>query len=404
VHSLCRCGEQELTVCPDNSVIAPDMSAIPSSVFAVSVDEWRSMDEASRHLYICLVAQHRTVCRSGDESQNRMLFHRHQAYAAQCLHRKLLKLGSKDPDPRLVEATSMFVCSQLQASVYGPWRIHLEGAKALLQRWGGYGSLLGRCDFACYILVTTDIYGTTTSPQALLGAETVSQHRLYERLLEQLQIDTWMTVVPVPIDILLATIHINILRADASADMDGNEDAVALRARESLSILSSLRSFDPRAWAMRLPAPTLRHLEGWMMLATCFQAATILYLFLGQPHGVLMDAESQGIRLASYHTLVAMVLELHRERRQDGKHYKFITWPMVMCGIEAVVQRDGVEIKFLCDALDVTTTDLGCMAMRDAADFLAALWRRTEKARAGSEEDVELNWNNVFERAPVFLM
>ena len=34
-------------------------------------------------------------------------------------------------------------------------------------------------------------------------------------------------------------------------------------------------------------------------------------------------------------------------------------------------QRDGIEVKFLRNALDVMTADLGCMAMRDAAERLS---------------------------------
>jgi len=92
-----------------------------------------------------------------------------------------MRLGSRNPDPRLVEAIALFVYSQLQGSVYGPWRIHLEG---------GYEALAGKRYFACYVLVIADIYGTTTSPKRLLAGGTVSQHRAYERLLDRLEIDT----------------------------------------------------------------------------------------------------------------------------------------------------------------------------------------------------------------------
>ena len=166
------------------------MSFLSSSTFAISITTQRSLDKVSRHLYICLVALHRNVCKTGDASKSRLLFYQHQVFAASRLHRKLMRLGSRNPDPRLVEAIALFVYSQLQDSVYGPWRIHLEGAKALLQCWGGHEALVGKRYFACYVLVIADIYGTTTSPKRLLAGDTVSQHRAYERLLDRLEIDT----------------------------------------------------------------------------------------------------------------------------------------------------------------------------------------------------------------------
>jgi hypothetical protein len=69
------------------------------------------------------------------------------------------------------------------------------------------------------------------------------------------------------------------------------------------------------------------------------------------------------VRQTAYRILDAAVIDIFQQSVHRGTHYKFVLWPLVICGIETVARGHGVKLQFLCEALEKTTIDLGTLAM-----------------------------------------
>ena len=390
----------------DNARIVPDLSASGTSDLFIKATEWIVMDDIAKHLYICVVALHKVIRNDRPGSTNKVLFHHHQACAAKRLQERITQVENVGPNPEILEATTMFLSTQIQGSAYSPWKVHINGAKALLEKWG-FRSLLGRCDFAYYVLLMTDTYGTTMVPSRLLSLEKVEQHLLYLDMIESVHVDTLTTLTPIPTDIIKATVRINIYRISAAIRPDVPCDPVIAEDTSPSFIMDALREFDPLVWASNLPPHALAEHDSWVMLAACFQHATMLYVLMvcnaGTANKTSLSELSEGARSHIYQELVAGIHDLLKRKRHGGTHYKFIFWAMVICGVEAAVKQDRIELQFLHDALQETTLDLGTLAMREAAEFLLEVWNHCEQ-RLTKSQRVDIVWDTVFERAPVFLM
>jgi hypothetical protein len=386
----------------DNSMIAPDLAPDPSSLYHITDSAWSTFGKLDKHLYICIVTSHKTVKGLGN---NNMLLLHHQAAAARELHLMITEKGDKRSEARIIEAASMFLSSQIQQSAYGPWRIHLDGAKALFGSWRR--PLTGCDDYALYNITIIDIYGTTMAPSRLLSMETIAQHSFYSKMLARLDVDPLCTLTPVPQEILNATIAINICRARNEARDGSSKDHLRQQGLSLDAVLVSLQQFDPNQWANELPSRYTRHSRSWMLLATCYSSATILYLFqsykccsIDRPAGTYLS----GPRQAAYQDLTSAITETFKQRMQKGTHYKFILWPMVIGGIEAAARGNFADIEFLCRSLETMTLDLGTFAMREAAVFLRGLWDDCAKRRESPQRNAKFDWDDIFMRAPLFLM
>lgn len=187
-------------------------------------------------------------------------------------------------------------------------------------------------------------------------------------------------------------------------------------------------------------------LEAWVALAQCFQSATVLYALLSlQPclrkdcprvHGSLENqtevvpdlktlgqgtGDQKGIvdAAAAYDTLMQAARFLAsrrlirhdarpdaREKSREEGHYKMITWPLVMAGVYNYTARGIIrggpdeDRSFIAQSLRLLSTELGTMAMREAAEFLEALWAvDSEHGRGGC-----VGWDTIFHKEPLFLM
>jgi hypothetical protein len=386
-------------------MIAPDLSPRGTSFHRVTIQAWASFGELTKHILVCTVSLHKVVKCLGDKDEHQRLFLTHQARAARGLYQMIMEAAHPQLDTQLSEAACEFLCLGIQQSAYGTWRTHLNGAKALIGSW--QEDMLGRDDFDRFIISVVDIYGTTMAPSKLLSKDTLAEHMMYLRLVGNLQVDILSTLTPVPLEILKATIAINIHRA-AVADQDGLSHQHRYQNIPSLnSILASLRVFDSHRWAYGLPSDYAMDAENWALLATCYQTATTLYLY--QSHSSTADSSTKDelpndTRSATYNTLFKSIAELFDRRLKGGTHYKFVLWPMVICGIESAARGKRVDLRFLCSSLETTTLDLGTLGMRDAAEFLENVWAECERRRSHLMDCVTIDWDETFKRAPVFLM
>lgn len=342
---------------------------------------------------------HRAVLKYGDVNHNQALFHYHQACAAEILNHKIKSLGQLGPDPELFEDVSLFFFSQIQASAYGAWRAHLNAAKTLFNLWG-VETLMGNPDYEFQLchLALADIFGAAMAPASHITAEDVEQHKVYLRLLGRFKVDVCNTMVPIPEPIVRSVAAINISRAPKLPEVQCKQEEVGNPASTD-AIMDSLRAFDPTVWALQRPRHTPSQATSWALLATCFQAAAVLYLVRTSPTGTYKDAAD-----LFYGRLTKCIRELYELRQEGGTLYKYILWPMVVCGVEAVVRNDERQMKSLCGLLEQTTMDLGTLSMREAAKFLDELWLTSTKTDHASSSRVPLDWDTIFGRGPLFLM
>ncbi|KAK1912981.1 hypothetical protein P3342_004917 [Pyrenophora teres f. teres] len=387
-----------------NFVIAPDLSPCGAPFEDITVQAWASFEEISKHLIVCIVSLHKVVKCLGNEDENQALLLKHQARAAHKLRHMIMDAAHPQLDSHMSAAACMFLCLGIQQSAYGTWRTHLQGAKALIGPWRE--DMLGHDDFGRFVISVVDIYGATTAPSTLLSKNTLHEHILYLKLVGCLQVEILDTLTPVPLELLKATIAINIHRT-AVANQDGPSCLQHYPEIPSRSaILDSLQHFNPYQWAYGLPSKYVLDAESWTLLATCYQAASILYLF--QSHsstadGIGRDELPNHTRTPIYDILLNSIMELFDRRLQGGIHYKFILWPMVICGIEAAARRGRTDLEFLCSSLETTTLELGTLGMREAAEFLKNVWTDCE-LRWSHSNCLAIDWDDTFKRAPVFLM
>ncbi|KAH5182148.1 hypothetical protein HBH68_176670 [Parastagonospora nodorum] len=388
-----------------NAMIVPDLSPCGTSVHCITVEDWASVGELPKHLYVCMVSLHRVVKCLGNEDENRALILNHQAYAARRLYQMIIDVAHPRLDTRLVEAACMFLCLDIQQSAYGAWRTHLKGAKALIGSWEE--DMQGRDDFVRFVISVIDIYGATMTPSKLLLEDTLAEHLLYLRIVGSLQVDVLSTLTPIPLEILKATIAINSHRA-AVTDQHRISDQQRYQHLPSLNaILASLRQFDSYRWAYGLPSQYVLEAENWALFATCYQSATTLYLF--QSCSPTADCSTgdelqNNTRRATYHILVKSITELFGRRLQGCTHYKYVLWPMVICGIESAARGERNDLKFLCSSLETTTLDLGTLSMREAAEFLENVWAGCGLRRSHLMDCVAIDWDETFKLAPIFLI
>ncbi|KAF2624797.1 hypothetical protein BU25DRAFT_373644 [Macroventuria anomochaeta] len=391
-----------------NAVVVPDLAADgSSSLYTIDISKWAEFNKSKRHLTLCLITLHRAVRELGNVNENQTLFHYHQACAAEILSHKIKTFGQAGPDLELFEDVSLFFFSQIQASAYGAWRAHLNAAKTLFNLWG-VEALIGRSDFEFFLchLVLADVYGTTMAPASHISAEDVSQHKVYLTLLGRFTVDVCSTMVPIPEVVVRATTAINMSRAAGTiSDAHTMKEAQGITSSPS-AILESLQAFDPTDWALQRPRHTFSQVTSWALLATCFQAAAVLYLV--QTCGTNVSLNNEDLVdddcALFYSRLSKAVRELYDLRQHGGVLYKYILWPMVICGVEAIVRKDEQQLRVLCESLERTTMDLGTLSMREAAIFLGELWNRNIKRVAELPSKTNLIWDDIFDCAPLFLL
>ncbi|KAH6676956.1 hypothetical protein F5X68DRAFT_246002 [Plectosphaerella plurivora] len=385
--------------------------------FRFGIEDWLEFDHPTRHLYICVVFLHQAVQKTpvmaGDDQISNLsgremaLVHHHQACAARLLSEGINAATTARPDQRLLRNIHMFLSSNVQQGAYTPWRSHLNGAHGLLALWGPK-ACLGEGDFVYFSLMMTNLFGTTTTPSHLIDCNVVSQHRFYLDIIDELKIDFMSSLTPVPRTLVKAVAEINLLRAAAHS---GHSSTQSPRLAE---ILSSLNLFTFAGW---VPDTTSQHdalfqisgtpVQGdtrsrsWEMLVDSFRQATDLYLIIS-----MSDIHSDNtscwfeIRNTAYHALRYAIDWMFEAKLTGGTHHKFITWPMVIAGVEAVYLGDNEHLQSLQSRLLGVSRDLGTLAMRDAAVFLADLWDKSRRQGPNSH----LSWDKIFSRSPLFLM
>lgn len=428
----------------DNRCITPDLGPceVPSARY---VSDWQSLPYVHRHLHLCAVSLHKAIRRrppvsnsphwleraslGGPSGEDIAVFYRHQACAVRILQEQLRGVSQACTDSKFFSSLLLLLSSCIQYSAYSSWSVHLTGAKALLRLWGER-SFLDTDNFSYFVFMVTDIYGTTMTGSHGLSTEVIQQHKMYLEMLPQLNVDIYNTLTPIPHEIIISTISVNIRRAALETSSRLQETAAYGIETSVAEIIAHTTAFDPEAWAGEVvrrqssqlsrvnsrPHSVLdiwdqKTLESWNMLARSFQCATILYAILSDNschacynQGDPWDEE----RSSAYLLLVDSIQTLFSYRCEGSSyrsHYKFVLWPMVVVGVEAAIARhDKNELDIICSHLSSLAVELGAMAMHDAAVFLEQLWARCGDRYVEEGITMKVDWKRIFRDAPIFLM
>ena len=386
-------------------MIVPDLSPNAPSSYYIT-EAWTACGDIERHLTVCIVSVHKLIKCIGNIHEHQSLLLIHQASAASKLQSMISAATEPQLDVQLFQAANMFLYAQIQQSAYGPWRTHLQGAKALIG--SRQETILGRYDFAFFSFCMVDIYGTTMAPSRLLSKEMIAEHMLYLELVGRLDVDVPNTLTPIPSAVVEATITINIHRIARSNGLGATNDPRHQNMPSPSAVLASLQQFDATRWARGLPSDALTYSIGWVALAQGYQAATMLHLFQsGLPLASI--GIQNNIRWVTYRTLITAIKDLFDQRLHGGTHHKFMLWPMVVCGIEAAFRMEREDLDFLRDSLETMTLDLGSLTMRGAAAFLKNVSKHCENRldhlrRDHLEDSIAVEWDKIFDCAPVFIV
>lgn len=283
--------------------------------------------------------------------------------------------------------------------------MHLNGAKSLIHPWRE--EALGCDDFASFHIIMIDIYGTTTAPSTMLNRETKKQHQTYAKIVGLLAVDPLTTLIPVPVEVINATVAINIHRVTKMIENVDPQSIDVEGITKPSAILQDLQTFDPEQWAHSLASENARSARSWVLLATCYATAATLYFFQSNTVQTSVSEHRDSVsedRQTAHRACIVAITEILHQKEQKGTHYKFILWPMIICGIESAALGERLELQFLLRNLESNHFDLGTNAYSDGCEFLKEIWERCEQLRTSKQNVVHLKWNDVCSSAPIFLV
>lgn len=391
-----------------NKKIAPDLSAYGPADYAIPISEWLETSTPLRHLLVGMVMLHRKIQAQTENPPSLhkevAMFHHHQACATRLLHDQV-EACSKKPDSALFTLIIAFLSSSLQQSAYGACRNHLEAARTTLNVYG-MRSLTSFDNFDLRVYMVVDILAMTTAPPALLSPVAIDHHLHYLDLIGKLPVDSWMTAIPIPDELLASLAVVNLRRGGMALiprPLCGSHDI----GTSTESIVAYIQAFSPVTWAMKIRSPSSNDQSAeWELLARCFQGASCLYALLSDDNpSVTGDdyAKLDKSRVFLYVALTTCIRKLYDREHTKANHHNFLLWPMLIAGVEAVARRDQSELEFLCRKLKAATISMGAMAMHEAAAFLENLKDTTWTDRM-TFENLQLDWGTIFERGPMFIM
>lgn len=417
----------------DNSTIGQDTGALPITPELIPLPIWFTMSHVDRHVIICLVKLHQLI-RSYPldfhdlddlpwhflDRQCRDLvvtLSRHQAEAIRLVQQQLHNSNTTNPDPGLFTHLVGLLECQIQQGAFEMQRAHLLGVKALLEKWGRV-SPLNIVETDTYIVMCVDIFRCTTASSNCMSSETCDQHAEYFDMIPNFStLSVLGSLSPIPTQLIIAVVLINMSR---SRNLQEN---IRERFKDTrASALDLIHSFSPQAWVELI----VRHLQqnheemhisqqidwnsGWLALGQFFLSATTLYFFLVQDDtGDIManDVAMPQLRTKAYNSLVETIMHLFKRRQTDfnsSRIHKFIAWPMVVAGVEAVVKhRDYIQVSRISTWLRLLTSELGTLTMRQAAKFLERLSSVYQRRGPDYQYKGGTDWDDMFGKGSMFL-
>jgi hypothetical protein len=151
-------------------------------------------------------------------------------------------------------------------------------------------------------------------------------------------------------------------------------------------VLSRIIAFSPAQWALGQPS----HREEWEVIATLYQSCVAIYCILSLQELSLLPPtpDLQAIRIAYGGTLLALL-----DRGLSSLYVsKFMTWPLIIAGVEAVHRGKGTQSR-VADALESLGVKTGTSTPQIARARLEVFWASGKKG-----------WDDCFDRPYAFVV
>ena len=175
------------------------------------------------------------------------MFSQHQADAVRIVQEQLESSSATEPDHALFSGLIGLLMSHIQQGAFGMWSAHLQGAKALLDRWGP-ASYTALAEEELFILITVDIYHTTTTASRQLPAQTWDHHSGYLRKIKQFSSGAIHSLTPVPVELLTAVLLINMRRILSRDSHVPQHQGAQPYHGTAPTVLQLIHSFSPTKW------------------------------------------------------------------------------------------------------------------------------------------------------------
>jgi hypothetical protein len=184
-----------------------------------------------------------------------------------------------------------------------------------------------------------------------------------------------------PLPLFAEIVKINHLRMRATRC---NETGAGYLSQEAYEILDRIQDFSPEQWSRSKSSSV----EDWMLLGNSYQAAVSLYCILSlQSLAVLPTAPVLRARCSTHGQRLQEILN---EGLSSPKLKRFMIWPLVLLGVEAV--HDGTAMRaFVAKQLPQLSHDIGTYVPLMAKRVLEQFW---DSGKTG--------WDACFDKSYVF--
>ncbi|KAF2471146.1 C6 zinc finger domain-containing protein [Lindgomyces ingoldianus] len=327
---------QAAEYCKDNTCIYQDLIPIhqlgPNPyIYPVSPAHFQSGATLPDHLrlvFVCMALSHR-INRTRNDPQCKALavtFYRYRGIVIRSLSEDINVEYKRTSDILLAGIISLLLADTQQGASPN-WRCHLKGIERLITLRGGIRALAGSKHLESLLLcfVFVSVIGNTTSPASDL-ALTSSHLDELDFILEKYggRIFTFHLCPP---PLFAEIVKINHLRTLATKREPAG---VGELSQEAYEILSRIHGFSPEPWADSKPSSK----EDWMLIGNVYQAAVALYCISSlQSLSVLPLSHSLRSRCTTHSQSLYVLLN---EALSSPKIKRFMLWPLVLLGVEAV--------------------------------------------------------------------
>lgn len=296
------------------------------------------------------------------------------------------------------------VSSQVQQGTSLRWRCHLEGVHKLITLRGGFHAVAGSRSleplllcFWLYVVLaqkkrlaglkeykkltshSVAVIGNTTCPASDL-AMTSLQLEALGFLLEQYGAAVSLFQM-CPLPLFAEIIKINHLRMRATRYNATRAEGLS---QEAYEILERVYGFLPEQWAKSKPSSQ----EDWTLIGNVYQAAVALYCILSLQSLSVLPATS--VLRARCNTHGQLLRVLLNEGLSSPKMKRFMIWPLVLLGVEAV--HGGAAMRaFVAKQLPELSRDIGTYVPLTAKRVLELFWNSGET-----------RWDACFDRPYAF--
>lgn len=429
-----------------NKIICPDMVSDDTHFNPYRVNHQRisKIPQIYVNVLVSTAALHKLLSRGVEPIESSALFQREvhvfalRIEALRALNQQLAFPESQTSDATLLCVLALMIAA-IQASPYGEWRSHIEGARRIIQMRGGLKRIIQSNPYFKPVLtyfILIDVMSSTTTSSTRQDRRMAAYMALHYGAIEPNMFQYISTTcMPVPADLFQAIIMVNYIRT-----MMHNERMQARRQSATRVVLQRIVSFSVSEYEARMrcfngwkttgrelefttdvssssstgsPGPQTTSpssnmstsnvvAEFWQSLGTIYRASVLLYALRtlvfesnDDPSSLLPDIPNQTVttlRIEALTCLASHFAPVLSDSISRHKLGKLILWPMFIMGMEADY-RDASMREFLINGFAHLSQAMGTAGPLGAIDELGRKWELDE----GTQKGPGLTWDDYFD-------